>query len=36
MITASIRTAQRKLEKQVIAERKATSAEEWFALNAPG
>jgi hypothetical protein len=35
MITASIRNAQRKLEKKVITERKATSAEEWFALNAP-
>jgi hypothetical protein len=35
MITASIRNAQKKLEKQVITECKATSAAEWFALNAP-
>lgn len=35
MITASIRNAQRKLEKQVSTERKAASAEEWFAFNAP-
>jgi hypothetical protein len=33
MITASIKNAQRKLEKSIIVESKANSAEEWFELN---
>jgi hypothetical protein len=34
MITKSIQNAQSKLEKHVLVERKATSAKEWFELNA--
>ena len=33
MITRSIENAQRKIEEEVLAERKASSAKEWFQLN---
>lgn len=33
MVTKAIRNAQRKLEEKVVSERKAKSAQEWFALN---
>ncbi len=35
MITASIKNAQQKIEKQVVAEREARSQHEWFELNLP-
>lgn len=34
MISSSIRNAQKKLEKLVVVEQKANSAEEWFRINA--
>lgn len=35
MITSAIRNAQKKIEKQVVAEREAHSQQEWFTLNLP-
>ena len=35
MITNAIRNAQKKIEKEVVAEREAHSQQEWFTLNLP-